>query len=108
MFEDIRARAEAAKPVVFINSAVRKETLEFFEHARDDIFALLAHIEAQQREIDELKAENQYLLMYVPRRCETCSNWDKSNGLPYSCKAGGCESLKFAENWKRRGRRGQE
>ena len=41
----IEARAKAATTVVFIGVPMRKENLEFLEHAKDDVSALLAEVE---------------------------------------------------------------
>lgn len=53
--EAIKARAEAATPVVFIGVPMRKENIEFFEHAKGDVDDLLAEVERLNA---ELKSEN--------------------------------------------------
>lgn len=54
-------------------------------------------------EIEQVRAEKEAAVKYIPRQCSTCTNWVKDQGFPCACKAGGCEGLDKMENWEWRG-----
>ena len=85
--EAIRARAEAATPVVFIGVQMRKENIEFFEHAKDDMTALLAEVERQAAEIAAVTAERDAAR---ERLCYTCNNGNPGAGIKHSASCDIC------------------
>lgn len=70
--EAISARAEEATPVVFIGLPMRKENIEFFEHAKDDMTALLA-------EVERLNEENKTLSDYIDVYTDICDQHQKTH-----------------------------
>lgn len=120
--EAISARAEAATPVVFIGVPMRKENIEFFEHAKDDMTALLAEAERltaeneamqsavrQAEELDEqlasVTAERdaavEDLRKNRARKCDCCAYAGRSERWPcVDCQS---SISNYGDGWKWRG-----
>lgn len=52
---EIRARCEAARPVVFVDVPIRAETRVFLEHAKSDMTYLLAEVERLNQQLNSAK-----------------------------------------------------
>lgn len=54
---EIRARCEAARPVVFVDVPIRAESRVFLEHAKSDMTYLLAEVERLTARAEKAEAE---------------------------------------------------
>ena len=74
--------------------------------AKSQIATAKANIELGEQ-LAASQARERAAAALIQRECRTCAHWDKSKGLPYNCKLGGCASLAMLEKWQWRGQGGE-